>query len=115
VSPSDPNPQNGAPSSTAEGAAWFYSTSNDLTAQSWSAPSEIQGSWNTFAACESGPNDPYYNGWYPTLMSLGKKPGHLSMTGYVFYLTGCQGGGTPGGREFSSRAFTITKAVSPGQ
>lgn len=115
VSMGDPNPQNGEPVSTTKGAAWFYSTSYDLTTESWSAPSEIQGTWNTFGPCESGPNDPYYNGWYPTFMSLGKKPGHLSMTGYVFYLVGCQGGGTPGGRIFSSRAFTITKAVSPGQ
>jgi len=115
VSKGDPNPQNGEPVTTTKGAAWFYSTSYDLTTQSWSAPSEIQGTWNTFGPCESGPNDPYYNGWYPTFVSLGKKPGHLSMTGYVFYLVGCQGGGTPGGRIFSSRAFTITKAVSPGQ
>ena len=50
-----------------------------------------------------------YKGWYPTLMSLGKKPGRLSTTGYVFYLWGCQTGDTPlPGRQYSSRAFTIT-------
>jgi uncharacterized protein (TIGR03437 family) len=44
-------------------------------------------------------------------MSLGKKPAHLSTSGYVFYLWGCQGGGTPGpGRQFAARTFTITTA-----
>jgi uncharacterized protein (TIGR03437 family) len=89
------------------GAAWFWSTSSDLSDPTkWSAPQEIAGSWSEFdtsGACES------YNGWYPTLMSLGKKPAHLSTIGHAFYLWGCQGGGTPGpGRQFSSRQFTIT-------
>ena len=91
------------------GAAWFWSTSSNLSDPTqWSAPQEIPGSWSEFdlsGGCQS------YNGWYPTFMSLGKKPGHLSTTGYVFYLWGCQGGGTPGpGRQFSSRQFTITTA-----
>lgn len=46
-------------------------------------------------------------------MSLGKRPGHLSTTGFVFYLWGCQGGGTPGpGRQFSSRQFIITTGTA---
>jgi hypothetical protein len=94
------------------GAAWFYSTSYDLSDQtSWTVPREIEGSWSPFdptAPCAD------YNGWYPSFMSLDKSPGHLSMTGYVFYLSGCQGGGTPGGRRFSSRAFHLTRTV-PGQ
>jgi len=117
------DPQSGQIDNTKRGAAWFYSTSYNLADQSqWSTPSEIQGSWNTFIDCLPDPSNPNkppapdYNGWYPTFMSLGKKPGHLSMTGYVFYLFGCQGGGggTPGGRQFSSRSFTITR-VPPGQ
>jgi hypothetical protein len=50
-----------------------------------------------------------YKGFYPTLMSLDKKPGHLGTSGYVFYLWGCQTASTPPpGRQYSSRAFTIT-------
>jgi uncharacterized protein (TIGR03437 family) len=45
-------------------------------------------------------------------MSLGKSAGHLSLTGYIFYLWGCQGAGTPGGRQYSSRAFTITASAA---
>lgn len=90
-----------------QGAAWFYSTSYRLSDPSqWSTPQEIAGSWNEFdtsGGCAS------YNGYYPTFMSLGKKPAHLSTSGHIFYLWGCQGGGTPGpGRQFSSRQFTIT-------
>jgi len=99
------------------GAAWFYSTSYDLSDQSqWSAPREVEGSWNFFDPT-GGCAD--YNGWYPTFVSLDKNPGHLSMNGYVFYLSGCQGGATPGAtppaRQFSSRAFRITREVPPGQ
>ena len=96
------------------GAAWFYSTTDDLSSQAhWSAPQEIDGSWSEFsatmpggtiaAACE------IYKGWYPTFMSPRQKPGRLKTTGYVFYLWGCQQGATPApGRAFSSRRFTIT-------
>jgi uncharacterized protein (TIGR03437 family) len=91
------------------GAAWFWSTSYDLSDPTkWSPPQEIPGSWSEFdlsGGCE------WYSGWYPTLMSLGKKPVRLTTTGYVFYLQGCQGGGTPGltlGRQFISRQFTMT-------
>jgi len=93
----------------ARGAAWFWSTSSNLSDPTqWSTPQEIPGSWSAFdnsGGCE------WYNGWYPSLMSLGKKTAHLTTTGYVFYLAGCQGGGTPGltlGRTFSTRQFTIT-------
>lgn len=93
------------------GAAWFWSTSANLSDPAqWSTPQEIAGSWSAFdssGGCES------YNGWYPTLMSLGKKSGRLSTSGYVFYLWGCQGGGTPGpGRQFSTRQFTITTGAA---
>jgi len=104
LSPTDP--ANGKGSGNAKGSAWFYSTSFDLSDPGkWSTPQEIIGSWELFdtsGACLA------YKGWYPTFMSLGMKPGHLSKNGYVFYLWGCQGGGTPEGRKYSSRAFVIT-------
>ncbi len=107
VCPSGNDPALGPNGPGNRGAAWFWSTSNNLSDPTqWSTPQEIPGSWSEFdtsGSCDS------YNGWYPTFMSLGKKPAHLSTTGYVFYLWGCQGGGTPGpGRQFSSRQFTIT-------
>jgi uncharacterized protein (TIGR03437 family) len=105
TSPNDPALGKGGAGN--RGAAWFYATSYDLSDPStWSAPAEIAGSWSEFdtsGACDS------YNGWYPTAMSPGKKPAHLSTSGYVFYLWGCQTGGTPNpGRQFASRQFTIT-------
>jgi len=116
VSPGDP--ALGPGSSTGQGAAWFYSTSYNLSDQTqWSSPNEIAGSWSTF---DNTGGCPDYKGYYPTFMSLAKNPGHLSLTGYVFYLWGCQGVGTPSpGRQFSARAFTITTgapapAITPG-
>ncbi len=96
----------------AQGAAWFYSTSYDLSDQTqWTPPQEIIGSWSEY---DSAGGCPDWKGFYPTFMSLGKKPGHLSTTGYVFYLWGCQQAGTPPpGRQFSSRAFTITTGSVP--
>jgi hypothetical protein len=90
----------------ATGAAWFYSTSYKLSdATQWTLPQEIAGSWNPFdpdATCGS----PAFKGWYPTFMSLGNNPSHLSTSGYVFYLSGCQT--ADGNRAYSSRAFKIT-------
>jgi len=107
VSPGDPQVgKNTDPA--AKGAAWFWSTSYDLNDQTqWTTPLEIPGSWSEF---DNSGDCPDYKGYYPTFMSLGKSAGHLSLDGHVFYLWGCQGGGTPGGRQFSSRAFKITTA-----
>ena len=69
----------------------------------WSVPSEVRGSWTDIGQnqCASGE---YLDGWYPSLMSLGAKPGRLTTEGYVFYLKGCV---AAPGRTFSTRAFTI--------
>jgi uncharacterized protein (TIGR03437 family) len=106
-SPGDP--ANGQVAGAARGAAWFYSTSYDLSDPTqWSAPREIGGSWGTI---DTSNGCSYYKGFYPTLMSLGSKPGHLTNSGYVFYLWGCQTEPTPPpGRQYSSRIFTITLA-----
>lgn len=104
-SPGDPTAGQGGGT---RGGAWFYSTTYDLSDQTqWTLPREIAGSWSEFD--QSG-GCPDYKGYYPSFISLGKSAGHLSLGGYVFYLFGCQGGGTPGGRQMSSRAFTITTA-----
>lgn len=107
-SPTDP--ALGSGSGAAKGAAWFWATSPTLSDPTkWSAPQEVAGTWypyDTTGQCFGFP------GWYATWMSLGKRPGHLSKQGYVFYLSGCEGAGTPGGRKYSSRAFTINTATS---
>jgi len=92
------------------GGAWFYSTSYELADPTqWTPPQEIAGSWSPFD--QSG-GCSYYKGFYPTLMSAGARTGHLSTSGYVFYLYGCQTDNTPPpGRQYSSRAFEITTAV----
>ncbi|MFI5143369.1 MAG: hypothetical protein ACHQHM_05010, partial [Thermoanaerobaculales bacterium] len=99
----------------AMGSAWFFATSDDLSDQTkWSIPQEILGTW---APWDTGtpPGSygcPSYQGWYPTFMSLDHKPGHLTSSGYAFYLWGCLGGSqaNPPQRQYSSRAFTITIA-----
>jgi uncharacterized protein (TIGR03437 family) len=101
------DPAAGQVAGPARGGAWFYSTNTDLSDPTqWSTPREITGSWSAFdesAPCSS------YKGFYPTMMSLGAKSGHISTTGYVFYLWGCQTDQTPPpGRQYSSRAFKIT-------
>jgi len=106
-SPGDP--VNGQVAGAPRGAAWFYSTSYDLSDPGqWSPPQEIVGSWSEY---DTSGGCSYYKGFYPTLMSLGSKPGHLTTSGYVFYLWGCQTDNTPPpGRQYASRAFAITTA-----
>jgi hypothetical protein len=112
TSPGDPI--RGAPTPKAFGSAWFYSTTDNLNDQSsWSIPKEIEGSYADHTQFKNTTGCMVYNGWYPTMMSLNKSPGHLSTQGYVFYLTGslgaCNGGGLPP-RTYSSRQFTIVTA-----
>lgn len=108
-SPTDPNARTPA-SGRATGAAWFYSTSYDLSdAAQWATPLEVSGSWTAFTNTSGKNACPIYQGWYPTLMSLHRAAGRLSLEGYAFYLWGCQGSNTPPpGRRYASRAFTIS-------
>jgi len=88
------------------GHSWFYSTTYDLSDPTqWTPPQEIEGSWNPFAS-DAGSGCTLFNGWYPTFMSMASQPAHLSLTGYVFSMSGCQTGGST--RTYTSRAFTIT-------
>ncbi len=111
ASPSDPFTANTDPGGGQQGAAWFYSTLDadrfDLRHQeSWSLPQEIIASWSHF---DNGNGGCFrnFNGWYPSFMSLDHKAGQLSTRGYVFYMRGCTDNDTPGGRQYSTRAFTI--------
>jgi hypothetical protein len=112
--PADPNAPSPDPQHITRGAAWFYATldarQSDLSHQErWSAPVEVGGSWGWLTSNGLGSNC-VYSGWYPTFMSLGKRLGHLSMTGYVFSMNGCQDTGAGGPREYTSRAFIISTA-----
>ena len=123
-SPGDPAA--GAPTSGEHGSAWFYATTDNLSDQSsWSIPKEIEGSYGrNVEANQANDSDNMndcasFNGWYPTLMSPNKAPGHLSTHGYVFYLIGSLGACTDddkdqdGGlapRTYASRQFTIVTA-----
>ncbi|HKD08853.1 MAG TPA: hypothetical protein VKB79_23325 [Bryobacteraceae bacterium] len=102
------DPLNGPDPKASMGAAWFFSTSYDLSdPMQWTTPVEITHSWSPFDS--NFPTCQAYDGWYPTFMSLGKDATHLSTTGYVFYLAGCQTGGSPAPqRMYSSRPFTMT-------
>jgi hypothetical protein len=111
-----------------KGAAWFYATNYNLSDPTqWSPqdenghlqPIEIDGSWGEFTdqteptasptpSPAASPCNEVYKGFYPSFMSMENSAGHLSLDGYVFYLWGCQPGGTVGGRKFSSRQFKIT-------
>ncbi len=108
-----PNDPAAGPGTGHLGNAWFYSTSTDLSDPTkWSTPQEITGSWSEI---DSSGGCASYKGWYPTLMSMGAKPGHISTTGHVFYLWGCETGSPTGDapdRQFSSRMFTIS--TTPG-
>lgn len=101
-SPGEPLPNHslGGP----KGAAWFWSTSPDLSnPELWSEPLPVVGSWSVLGS------DGSYNGWYPSLMSLNKPNGHLSTSAanaaYVFSMSGSQAAST---RTYMSRTLTIT-------
>lgn len=86
---------------TGQSGAWYFSTNRDLSNPAgWTTPTEILGSSNAFSSTG------FFNGWYPTFMSIGQPSGRLLSSGYVFYLWGCEGGDC-GGRQFTSRAFHL--------
>lgn len=119
-SPMDPaNPSASLPTGSTRGAAWFYATLDatkyDLSRQDqWGAPREIPESWAWLtsnaneAGCPSGGCSAcVYDGWYPSLMSIGTTSGHLGASGYVFSMQGCQDVGAGSPRSYVSRAFNL--------
>jgi hypothetical protein len=87
--------------------AWYYSTATSLTAQDWTPPVMIGGSRKLIIGpCNLKDNTGNeFDGFYPSFMTPGAKPGHTRLTGKVFFLKGCDTGGD---RAFLSRNFTIT-------
>ena len=87
-------------------AGWYYSTATSLEKQDWTQPRLIL---NSSAPLIEGCNKQdgsgrEFDGWYPSFMSPGAAPGHLKLTGKVFFMGGCD---TAGGRIFASRDFEI--------
>jgi hypothetical protein len=87
------------------GIALFFATSSNLADQTaWSAPQEIPTSYQPL----NDRHDCVYDGWYSTFISTGQhNVGHISTSGYVFSLNGCEGPETTPPRQYSSRTFTI--------
>lgn len=84
--------------------AWYYSTATSLGLQNWSAPQMIQNSqFPVTAPCPGLTAGSQFDGWYPSTVSPGAAAGHTRLTGYFFFMNGCD----TGTRQFMSRAFTI--------
>lgn len=100
------SPTIASPDGTFQGG-WYYSTATSLDLQDWTQPRLIV---NSQAAIIKGCNPKdgsgqQFDGWYPSFMSQGVAPGHLRLSGKVFFMGGCD----TGSRIFASRDFTIAK------
>lgn len=102
--PTDPgNALNNVP-----GVALFYATLDaaaySLADQShWSAPREVEGSWEAYAS----PSCNLHSLNYPSAMSLAMASGRLTTNGFIFSMLGCAGAGDTTLRQYSSRTFAI--------
>ena len=90
-------------------AAWYFSTATSLDLQDWTVPQVVANSQFTLIdPCPGQADGMSFDGWYPSLMSPGSVSGHISQSGYAFFLNGCD----TGKRSFVRRAFSIR--VGPG-
>jgi hypothetical protein len=106
--PSSTSPEGVIPKITY--AAWYYSTATSLELEDWTPPQPILNSEHEIVApCNTtDPKEPSgsaFDGFYPSFMSPGAPAGHIRLTGFAFFLNGCDTG-LP--RKFASRKFTIT-------
>ena len=85
-------------------AAWYFSTATSLDRQDWTPAQMIENSqFPITQGCASDGTGSSFDGWYPSFMSPGSTAGHLSTTGSVFFMNGCD----RGSRTFTTRTFTI--------
>jgi len=90
-------------------AAWYFSTATSLDLQDWTVPQLVRNS--QFPMTDPCPGETYgasFDGWYPSLMSPGAASGHISSSGYAFFLNGCD----TGTRTFMRRSFAISVGSS---
>jgi hypothetical protein len=86
----------------------FYSTAMSLADQDWTTPKLIENSTYPYEPDRRAKGHNDVDGGYPSFMSPGCEPGHLGLSGTVFFM---KGDGL-GERSFASRTFTI-KSTSP--
>ncbi|HXP86112.1 MAG TPA: IPT/TIG domain-containing protein [Bryobacteraceae bacterium] len=87
--------------------AWYYSTATSLDLEDWTPPQMIQNSqFPDTSPCPGLTGGDQFDGWYPSTVSPGAAAGHTKLTGYFFFLNGCDNGA----RQFMSRTFTIVTA-----
>ena len=79
----------------------YYSTATSLATQDWTPPRPIENSTYPYLADPQGGQ--IIDGGYPSFVSPGCEPGHLGLSGTVFFLKG----NVLGARRFASRSFTI--------
>ncbi len=82
----------------------FFSTATSLAAQDWTPPQIIENSTRPYGAGANGGH--VIDGGYPSFVSPGCRPGHIGLSGTVFFLKG----DPLGERRFVSRSFTIRTA-----
>ncbi len=89
-------------------AAWYFSTATNLDRENWTAPQMIESSqFQVTHGCGANGGGDSFDGWYPSFMSPNSRAGHISQTGEVFFMNGCD----IGKRTFMSRTFTITSSA----
>ena len=93
-------------------AAWYFSLATSLELQDWTVPQMIENSqYPLYEPCPGSTADGgSFDGWYPSFMSPYSAPGHLGMTGSVFFMSGCD---VSAARKFTSRTFSITVTPAP--
>src|SRR4029077_7852891 len=85
-------------------AGWYFSTATSLDLEDWTPPQLIENSLlPVVSGCAADGTGQSFDGWYPSLMSHGFPSGHISVTGKIFFMSGCD----RGKRVFMSRRFTI--------
>jgi hypothetical protein len=85
-------------------AGWWYSTATDLDLEDWTPPQPIENSERPIVnGCANDGTGQSFDGWYPSLMSPGVLSGRISITGRIFFMSGCD----RGQRQFVSRRFKI--------
>jgi hypothetical protein len=87
-------------------ATWYFSTATSLDLQNWTVPQPIANSqFPLLDPCpgQIGSDGMSFDGWYPSFMSPGSASGHISTSGYVYFLNGCD----TGTRTFMRRTFTV--------
>ena len=87
----------------------YYSTATNLAAQDWTPPHLIENSTRPYVVDSKG--GWIIDGGYPSFVSPGCKPGHIGLSGSVFFLKG----NPLSTRQFASRQFTIKLAAPIGK